>query len=40
MQLVLFLDTGEVAGNDFRDGCEEVVVFPVENGAIARVAAT
>ncbi len=32
MQLVLFLDTGEVAVNDFRDGCDHVVVFDVESG--------
>jgi hypothetical protein len=33
MQLVLFPDTGEVAVNDFRDGCDDVVVFDVETGA-------
>jgi len=33
MQLVLFLDTGEVAVNDFRDGRDEIAVFDVETGA-------
>ena len=33
MQLVLFLDTGEVAVNDFRNGFDEIVVFDVETGA-------
>ena len=32
MQLVLFLDTGEVAVNDFQKGFDEIVVFDVETG--------
>ena len=32
MQMVLFLDTGEIAVNDFRDGRDHVVVFDVESG--------
>jgi hypothetical protein len=32
VQMVLFLDTGEIAVNDFRDGRDHVVVFDVESG--------
>ena len=32
MQMVLFLDTGEVAVNDFQRGYDEIVIFDVESG--------
>lgn len=32
MQMVMFLDTGEIAVNDVRDGHDHVVVFDVQSG--------
>jgi hypothetical protein len=32
MQMVLFIDTGEVVVNDFRDGRDEIVAFDIESG--------